>query len=114
MSSSLTTHVLDTAQGRPAVGIPAVLEVEERPGVYRKIGAGRTNEDGRIKDLLAPGALKPGSYRLTFAVAAYFQALGQKAFYKSIPIEFEVAAVESHYHVPLLLSPFGYATYRGS
>ena len=114
MSSPITTHVLDTATGRPAVGVPAVLEVAEKSGIFRRIGAGATNDDGRIRDLLAPGALTPGNYRLTFAVQAYFLARGQKAFYQAIPIEFTVEATDQHYHVPLLLSPFGYSTYRGS
>lgn len=114
MSSPLTTHVLDTATGRPAAGIAAVLTFEAKPGVYEPVGDGTTDADGRIRTLLTTGALRPGNYRLTFAVAPYFTRLGQKAFYRSIPVDFTVELTDQHYHVPLLLSPFGYSTYRGS
>lgn len=107
--TKITTHVLDTARGKPAQGIEARLEREERPGEWRELGAGVTDADGRIKEL-TPTGVAPGSYRLTFAVAAYLAG----GFYKRVPIEFEVTAGQPHYHVPLLLSPFGYSTYRGS
>lgn len=114
MSSPITTHVLDTSLGRPAAGVFALLEFAESPGAFKKVGEGTTDADGRIRTLLASGALKKGDYRLTFSVAAYFSQLQQESFYKSIPLEFHIARTDQHFHVPLLLSPFGYATYRGS
>ena len=105
--SPITTHVLDTALGRPAQGVDAVLE-------RQRVGEGSTDADGRIKTLLAPGALASGHYRLTFDTGAYFAAQGVKAFYQQVPIQFVIEATGAHYHVPLLLSPFGYSTYRGS
>ena len=108
--SPITTHVLDTALGRPAAGVPLKLE---RSG--KTLGRGVTDADGRCRTLLAAanGGLKKGVYRLTFEVAAYFKKTRQKGFYPSVSIEFEVRA-GGHYHVPLLLSPWGYSTYRGS
>jgi 5-hydroxyisourate hydrolase len=114
LSSPITTHVLDLARGQPASGIAVVLERQDRPGHYVKIGEGVTDSDGRNRALLAAGALTPGDYRLTFGVQAYFKAHDEAAFYKTIPIEFTVEKATQHYHVPLLLSPFGYSTYRGS
>ena len=116
MTAPITTHVLDTAIGRPAAGVRATLERAVSSGDFAKIGEGVTDVDGRIKSLLAPGALVPGDYRLTFAVGAYFAAQQRPAFFARIPIEFTIdaAAAAQHYHVPLLLSPFGYTTYRGS
>jgi len=115
MKSPITTHVLDTSQGRPAAGVPAVLEVREASEAWRELARGATDDDGRISDLLAADhALAPGIYRLTFDVAAYFRAQGKETFYPEIPITFEIRAPAEHYHVPLLLSPYGYSTYRGS
>ncbi len=115
MSSPITTHVLDTARGRPAVGVAVVLDRREAAGAWRTLARGVTDEDGRIGALLpASEGLARGVYRLTFDVGAYFEALAQPTFYTEIPILFEVRTPGEHYHVPLLLSPFGYATYRGS
>lgn len=115
MKSPITTHVLDTSQGRPAAGVPAVLEVRETSEAWHELAHGVTDDDGRIGDLLAADhALVPGIYRLTFDVTAYFRAQGKETFYPEIPITFEIRAPAEHYHVPLLLSPYGYSTYRGS
>ncbi len=115
MNSPITTHVLDTARGRPAAGVGVALAVREASGAWRTLAHGTTDEDGRLGDLLPADAPLPrGLYRLTFDVGAYFEALAQPAFYAEIPILFDVRAPDEHYHVPLLLSPFGYATYRGS
>ena len=115
MKSPITTHVLDTMQGRPAAGVAATLERQEEGGTWQAIGTGTTDEDGRIGDLLPAGSvLATGVYRLTFAVGDYFQRLGVARFYPYIPIVFEIADPTPHYHVPLLLNPFGYSTYRGS
>ena len=108
--SAITTHVLDTAQGRPAGGVPVVLEFQEAKGVWKILGQGRTDADGRLKDLLPPGApLEAGTYRLTFDTSAYMQG-----FYPQVAVTFTVRDPSQHYHVPLLLSPYGYTTYRGS
>ena len=107
--SAITTHVLDTARGRPAAGVPVRLE---REGAL--LGSGTTDADGRLRDLLPPGApLTTGVYRLVFDTGAYFRAQGTEAFYPHVAIDFEVRD-GGHHHVPLLLSPFGYSTYRGS
>ena len=108
----ITTHVLDTARGRPAAGVPVVLEHAEQDG-WRELGRGATDADGRLRDIVAEGsALDAGRYRLTFDTGAYFRDRGEAAFYPAVAIVFSVAADE-HHHVPLLLSPFGYSTYRG-
>jgi 5-hydroxyisourate hydrolase len=112
--SPITTHVLDVSIGKPAAGVSAELELQD--GVaWKPIGKGVTNSDGRIKDLLPDNhALKSGRYRLTFQTGAYFQATSTPGFYPEVAIVFEIRAPGEHYHVPLLLSPFGYSTYRGS
>ena len=105
----ISTHVLDTARGHPAAGLEVVLEREGE-----QLGRGTTDADGRIGELLPPGAeLEDGRYRLTFDTGAYFRDRGEAAFYPEVAVVFTVAADE-HHHVPLLLSPFGYTTYRGS
>jgi 5-hydroxyisourate hydrolase len=111
--SPVTTHVLDTARGRPASGVSVVLDVESA-GAWTRVGQGTTDADGRIQDLVAPGVLRAASYRITFDTGAYFRALGVEAFYPEASIVFTVRDTSAHYHVPLLLSPFGYSTYRGS
>jgi 5-hydroxyisourate hydrolase len=106
--STLSTHVLDTSLGKPAEGIRVALH---RDGSV--LGSGVTDQDGRVRDLLAAGSsLSAGDYRLTFSVADYFGAKG-KSFYNEIVIHFHISSEGEHYHVPLL-SPFGYSTYRGS
>jgi 5-hydroxyisourate hydrolase len=99
---SLSTHVLDTARGEPAAGVGIRLE---RDGVTVREAV--TDADGRVREF---GPIEPGRYRLVFDTAAY---LGTDAFFPSVTVEFAVAD-DRHYHVPLLLSPFGYSTYRGS
>jgi 5-hydroxyisourate hydrolase len=112
--SPITTHVLDLARGKPAQGILVNLEHEEK-GTWREIGKGRTDADGRIEDLLARGSQAPsGGYRLSFGTGEYFRAQGGATFYPSVVISFQVTAPGEHYHVPLLVSPYGYSTYRGS
>jgi 5-hydroxyisourate hydrolase len=109
----ITTHVLDTARGKPAEGVPVILE---RFGEdhWWILGRGTTDGDGRLRNLLPDGApLAAGRYRLTFDTGAYFRDFGDAAFYPEVAVVFTVAANE-HHHVPLLLSPFGYSTYRGS
>ena len=112
--SQITTHVLDTALGRPAAGVPIVLEIKKSATDWQELGRGLTDNDGRLRQLLPEGALIEGTYRLTFDTGAYFKARNLTGFYSRVPIEFEVRDANAHYHVPLLLSPFGYSTYRGS
>jgi 5-hydroxyisourate hydrolase len=106
--SGITTHVLDTASGRPAEGVPVSLEREAESG-WQLIGRGKTDFDGRVGDLLS-SAPEEGRYRLTFDTGSYLEA----GFYPEVSVTFVVEPGEEHYHVPLLLSPFGYSTYRGS
>jgi len=113
--SGITTHVLDTARGRPASGVPVVLYIRTGERGWETIGQGETDEDGRLKNLVQPdAALAEGVYRLTFDVAAYFAAQHVESFYEEVTIVFKVIDATQHYHVPLLLSPYGYSTYRGS
>lgn len=112
--SPITTHVLDTAAGRPAAGVPIALSVRDGD-TWRPIGRGETDADGRCKTLVpAEHQLAAGDYRIAFDTAAYFRAAGQTGFYPRVEIEFSVTDPGQHYHVPLLLSPYGYSTYRGS
>jgi len=107
--SHITTHILDASLGRPA----ADVRVELQDAAGGAIAEGRTNADGRIPDL-GPEALPAGDYRLRFSVGEYFARSGTAAFYPSVSIDFTVADTAQHYHVPLLISPFAYSTYRGS
>ena len=113
MSSPVTTHVLDTARGQPAAGVVVVLEQDIGAG-FAPVGKGITDADGRLRTLLQPGSLVPGAYRITFEVGEYFRAQQVEAFWRDVTIEFVVRDAAAHYHVPLLVSPFGYSTYRGS
>lgn len=111
--SAITTHVLDTARGRPAAGVGVVLEQRTSPDTWEERGRGLTDADGRLRELLqAP--LEAAVYRLTFDPADYFAAQGVESFYPHVIVVFEVRNSGQHHHVPLLLSPFGYSTYRGS
>jgi len=112
--SGLTTHVLDTMHGRPASGISLRLSRSGEP-----LASAITNVDGRCdRPLLAPGQLTAGRYRLEFDVGEYYRDMGvalpDPAFLDVVVIDFGVSEADSHYHVPLLVSPFGYSTYRGS
>jgi 5-hydroxyisourate hydrolase len=112
--SGITTHVLDTSRGRPASGVPVLLEIRENQR-WREIGEGRTDEDGRVRQLLPAGfALLRGIYRLTFGTGIYFEEQKIEGFYPETTIVFHVRDANQHHHVPLLLSPYGYSTYRGS
>ena len=113
--SAITTHVLDTALGRPASGVPIELERQAAGGAWERLSSGRTDADGRLRTLLPQGApLAVGTYRISFDTAAYFAAVGQAVFYPEVRVVFAVSEPGGHLHVPLLLSPFGYSTYRGS
>ena len=110
--SRVTTHVLDATAGRPAAGIAVTLE-RQAGAAWQPVAAGATDEDGRI-GTFGPADLEPGVYRVTFAVAPWFAGRDQPAFYPEVVIPFTVDDPAAHYHVPLLLSPYAYSTYRGS
>jgi 5-hydroxyisourate hydrolase len=115
--SAITTHVLDTARGRPAANILVVLEraTADDPPRFQELGRGATDADGRLRTLLSPDAhLIAGVYRITFHTGPYFHAQSVAAFYPEVSVLFTIADATQHYHVPLLLNPFGYSTYRGS
>lgn len=112
--SAITTHILDTARGLPAAGVPVFLD-QEVEDAWQPVGSGITDADGRLKSLLSEEqTLVKGLYRLEFRLADYFESTGTAGFYPYVKIVFSVEDASTHYHVPLLLSPFGYSTYRGS
>lgn len=110
--SGITTHVLDTARGRPAADVAVRLE-RQIDGEFRPIARSKTDADGRARDLTGP-AIDAGVYRITFETRAYLESIGAPVFFPEVAIVFVVADAREHFHVPLLLSPFGYSTYRGS
>jgi 5-hydroxyisourate hydrolase len=113
VSVGITTHILDTSKGRPASGVSVLLErkVGEE---WQEVGRAVTDADGRARQLLSDRPLEAGTWRLTFDLGSWFAAQGVEAFYPEASIVFFVRDPGQHHHVPLLLSPFGYSTYRGS
>lgn len=108
--SGLSTHILDTSAGKPAASVRVRLLKGDA-----EVSSAVTNADGRIPNLLPEGtSLEPGTYRLVFEVGSYFSASSTPSFYPEVTVCFEVREASAHYHVPLLISPFGYTTYRGS
>jgi 5-hydroxyisourate hydrolase len=111
--SGITTHVLDTSTGKPACGVHVALS--RRDGsTFSELALGVSDADGRVRQFLPEVTLTAGVYRLTFETAAYFRASSREAFFERVTLELVVADASQHYHVPLLLTPFGYTTYRGS
>ena len=111
-TSHITTHILDTATGKPAEGVPVSLHVL-KDGSWSEIAVGQTDSDGRVKEL-GPEVLASGTYRLQFTTAEYFAQRNTPAFFPEVVLTFAVDTDEPHYHVPLLLSPFSFSSYRGS
>lgn len=110
----LSTHVLDTSRGKPASGIAVVLEARATVG-WKQVGQGVTDSDGRVPNLIGESSgLPAGDYRLIFATAGYFQTQGLPIFYPEVQVHVRLEETKTGYHLPLLLSPFGYSTYRGS
>jgi 5-hydroxyisourate hydrolase len=107
---TLSTHVLDATSGRPAAGVTVRLE-SRSDGQWHPVAEARTDADGRIPGLGTPGA---GTHRISFDTGRYFAALGVATFYPEVSVVFEITDAGAHHHVPLLLSPFAYSTYRGS
>ena len=112
--SPITSHILDTRLGRPAAGVCVTLERRDAHGSWQFLHRSATNDDGRVSGLLSEGGLIPGRHRLIFDTGTYFEEQQVEHFYPCVTIEFEIIRADEHYHVPLLLSPFGYSTYRGS
>ncbi len=112
--SQITTHILDTSLGKPAANVPIQLEQKAADGSWAIIEQGTTNADGRVSDLLEKNTvLALGIYKMVFDTEGYFKSQNIKGFYPTVEIQFYVRDT-THYHVPLLLNPFGYSTYRGS
>lgn len=109
----ITTHILDTERGKPAVGVSVELS-QLHQGSWTVVNQGQTNSDGRVEQWQQPLTLATGMYQLVFATDAYFKQLGVASFYPEVNIRFYVAEPQEHYHVPLLLSAHGYSTYRGT
>jgi 5-hydroxyisourate hydrolase len=111
----ISTHILDLVQGKPAADIALRLEKQNPSGDWRLLSAARTNQDGRCPQLLAEGEdLSPGIYRLVFDTGRYFDAQRIRALYPVVEVTFQAQEGEAHFHIPLLLSPNGYTTYRGT
>jgi 5-hydroxyisourate hydrolase len=108
---SLSTHVLDATTGTPAADVAVRVESRDEDGSWQPGAEGRTDADGRLRDL---GELPAGVHRIVFDTAAYFAARDVRAFYPEVTVTFEILDADTHHHVPLLLSPFAYSTYRGS
>lgn len=116
MSAGLTTHVLDTSREGPASGVEVTLQRLDSSGEPAQIARGTTNDDGRLDEpLLDPDQMEVGTYQLIFDVGEYYrQGPTESTFLETVPVRFVIDAIDEHYHVPLLLSPGGYTTYRGS
>src|ERR1044072_5310259 len=113
--STISTHILDTSRGRPAGGVSVSLEILNAGEGWSPLSQAATDDDGRIKEfVLREAQLGAGTYRLVFSVAQYFESLNQPSFYPEVTVTFLIEAGADHYHVPLLISPYGYSTYRGS
>lgn len=109
----ISTHVLDTSIGRPAVGLSVMLERVDGEG-WAVVTGGETDADGRVGGLVADEDLELGTYRITFGTGGYFAGRGIVSFHPQVTIDFEVHDASEHYHVPLLLTPWSFSTYRGS
>jgi len=116
MAAGLTTHVLDTSREGPASGVDVTLQRVDEDGDTEVIAEGTTNADGRLDDpLLNPDGMETGTYQLLFEVGDYYRSVSaESSFLETVPVRFVIDDTEEHYHVPLLLSPGGYTTYRGS
>jgi 5-hydroxyisourate hydrolase len=113
-AGAITTHVVDPSLGRPARGLRLRLERLDGGSRWELLGEHTTNADGRAALLTGPGSLTAGCFRIVFWTGEYFTARGVETFYPRVTVEFEVRDADDRYHVPLLVSPFGYSTYRGS
>ena len=111
----ITTHILDTSIGRPASGVTVLLEIQKEEANWALLGKGETDADGRVREIVPKDhVITAGVYRLTFDTASYFASRKVESFYPEVSVIFTVREASQHYHVPLLLNPYGYSTYRGS
>jgi 5-hydroxyisourate hydrolase len=111
--SQITTHILDTTKGKPAPGVNIVL-FQQMDNEWKQVAKSITNDDGRVADLLNKDiVMETGTYKMKFETAAYFEKQNMQSFYPFVEIIFTISTNE-HYHIPLLLNPYGYSTYRGS
>lgn len=113
-AAAITTHVLDTARGRPAGGLALSVERLDGGSRWQSLGEHTTDADGRAVLMSGRGSFAAGRFRIVFSTGEYFAARGVATFYPRVTVEFEITDADDSYHVPLLLSPFGYSTYRGS
>lgn len=108
----ISTHILDTSLGRPATGVTVELEIlQATPAQWKRLESAQTNSDGRI---VFQCPAQPGTFRLNFLIEDYFQKNGLPQFFTTVPVIFRIQDTKRKYHVPLLLNPYGYSTYRGS
>ena len=114
VASPISTHVLDISTGQPAGGLEFELARQTASGQWEALAQGVTDAQGRSAGLQIPGPVTVGVYRLSFAAGMYFERRGVATFYPTVTVEFHVTAAGERYHVPLILGPFGYSTYRGS
>ena len=114
MNAPITTHVLDTSTGRPAQGVAVILQMQTAAAGWTEIARGSTDSNGRIANFIVQEKISAGNYRLRFDTGAYFSARQAASFYPYVEITFAVGDPAQHFHVPLLVSPYGYTTYRGS
>lgn len=113
--STISTHILDTARGKPAAGVHVDLKVQDLDESWSTLAEAWTDEDGRVKPFfLVETHLSAGNYQLVFDTESYFSALEIECFYPQVSVTFKVDDAPQHYHLPLLISPYGYSTYRGS
>jgi 5-hydroxyisourate hydrolase len=113
--STISTHILDTAQGKPANGVAVYLESQNNDESWEQLAHAWTDDEGRVKPFfLLEDPLPAGTYRLVFDTEAYFSALDLNCFYPQVCVVFAIGEEPQHYHIPLLISPFGYSTYRGT
>ncbi len=112
--SHITTHILDLSLGRPAAHVSVLLESQAATGAWTELARASTDHDGRVTDFPAANSLQTGAHRLTFDTRAYFAARNTTTLYPQVIVVFDVTDPRAHYHIPLLLSPYGYSTYRGS
>jgi len=111
----ITTHVLDLIEGRAAAKVPVLLEGLDAKGKWKQLGHSYTDQDGRVEDLLPPGTLaQAGTYQITFDTQMYCAKRGTECFYPKVTVMFRLTDPERHYHIPLLLTTYGYSTYRGT
>lgn len=113
--STISTHILDIGRGMPASGVAVYLQLQNTDETWTELSHAWTDEDGRVKPFFLVGeALQVGTYRLVFDTEEYFSRIDIKSFYPQVSVVFRIGNELQHYHVPLLLSPYGYSTYRGS